>query len=108
MATPSSGSHTAASGDRGTGVRSADLMKYTRSETPPDNYVQGYTMHHGIAPNGGGTLVNQWTDRKSVVYGNRRHDRGGRNINERHNGTGFNRNQLSHEQIHGVGLLRHW
>ncbi|HVY70595.1 MAG TPA: LamG domain-containing protein, partial [Verrucomicrobiae bacterium] len=43
------------------GGQAAKVLKYTRSETPPDNYVPGYTMHHGIAPNGGGTLVNQWT-----------------------------------------------
>jgi len=46
----------------------AKVMKYTRSETPPDNYVQGYTMHHGIAPNGGGTLVNQWTLITDILY----------------------------------------
>src|SRR5207302_7925093 len=46
----------------------AKVMKYTRSETPPDNYVQGYTMHHGIAPNGGGTLVNQWTLINDILY----------------------------------------
>src|SRR5438874_10227932 len=40
------------------------LFPYTTlfrsSETPPDNYVQGYAMHHGIAPNGGGKLVKEW------------------------------------------------
>ena len=39
----------------------ANVMKYTRNESPPDNYVGGYAMYHGIPPNGGGTLVNQWT-----------------------------------------------
>jgi peptide methionine sulfoxide reductase MsrB len=39
----------------------ANVMKYARNETPPDNYVAGYAMHHGISPNGGGTLVNRWT-----------------------------------------------
>jgi len=43
-------------------------VKTNRSETPPDNYVQGYTMHHGIAPNGGGTLVNQWKRRSWMRF----------------------------------------
>src|SRR4030095_13005765 len=51
----------------GRGVPSK-VMKYTRNETPPDNYVQGYTMPHGIAPNGGGSLVNQWTLIVDILY----------------------------------------
>jgi len=43
------------------GGQPAKVLKYTRNESPPQNYVGGYAMHHGIAPNGGGTLVNQWT-----------------------------------------------
>jgi peptide methionine sulfoxide reductase MsrB len=43
------------------GGQPAKVLKYTRNESPPLNYVGGYAMHHGIAPNGGGTLVNQWT-----------------------------------------------
>jgi hypothetical protein len=43
------------------GGQPAKVLKYTRNESPPDNYVGGYAMHHGIAPNGGGTMVNQWT-----------------------------------------------
>jgi len=37
------------------------VMGYFRSEHPPGNYVAGYAMRHGIAPNGGGAKVNQWT-----------------------------------------------
>ncbi len=43
------------------GGQPANIMKYTRNESPPDNYVGGYAMSHGIPPNGGGSLVNQWT-----------------------------------------------
>jgi hypothetical protein len=52
------------------GGQPAKVMKYTRSETPPDNYVPGFIMHHGIAPNGGGTgtLVNQWTLITDILY----------------------------------------
>ena len=41
--------------------RAGQGVKYTRNESPPDNYVGGYAKYHGIPPNGGGTLVNQWT-----------------------------------------------
>jgi len=46
----------------------AKVMRYLRGATPPDNYVQGYLMHHGIAPNGGGSLVNQWTLIVDVLF----------------------------------------
>jgi peptide methionine sulfoxide reductase MsrB len=43
------------------GGQPAKVMKYTRNENPPDNYVGGYAMNHGIASNGNGSLVNRWT-----------------------------------------------
>jgi hypothetical protein len=43
------------------GGQAAKVMKYTRNASPPDNYVAGYAMQHGIAPNGNGSLVNRWT-----------------------------------------------
>ena len=39
-------------------------MKYTRDEfddQPDDKNPRGYLCHHGMAPNGGGTKVNQFT-----------------------------------------------
>ena len=68
MATQTSFNTTTAFGIPDIGGQVAKVMKYTRSETPPDNYVQGYTMHHGIAPNGGGTLVNQWKRRSWMRF----------------------------------------
>ena len=43
------------------GGQPAKVLKYTRNESPPQNYVGGYAMQHGIAANGDGTLVNRWT-----------------------------------------------
>ncbi len=68
MATFSSFGTTASFGIPDPSSGPARVMKYTRNENPPDNYVQGYTMHHGIAPNGGGTLVNQWTLITDIFY----------------------------------------
>src|SRR5437667_12755833 len=68
MATQTSFSTTAAFGIPDISGQAAKVMKYTRSETPPDNYVQGYAMHHVVAPNGGGTLVNQWTLITDILY----------------------------------------
>src|SRR6266511_2802814 len=68
MATQTSFNTTTAFGIPDIGGQVAKVMKYTRSETPPDNYVQGFAMHHGIAPNGGGTLVNQWTLITDILY----------------------------------------
>ena len=41
------------------GGQPAKVMKYTRDESSPNPH--GYLAQHGIAPNGGGTKVNQFT-----------------------------------------------
>jgi hypothetical protein len=44
------------------GGQPAKVMKYTRDENPPIPIgPRGYLCQHGIAPNGGGTNVNQFT-----------------------------------------------
>jgi hypothetical protein len=44
------------------GGQPAKVMKYTRDENPPTPIgPRGYLCRHGIAPNGGGTNVNQFT-----------------------------------------------
>jgi len=44
------------------GGKPAKVMKYTRDENPPVPIgPRGYLLQHGIAPNGGGTYVNQFT-----------------------------------------------
>src|SRR5438093_201047 len=44
------------------GGKPAKVMKYTRDENPPTPIgPRGYLCQHGMAPNGGGTNVNQFT-----------------------------------------------
>jgi hypothetical protein len=81
----------------------AKVMKYTRSETPPDNYVQGYTMHHGIAPNGGGTLVNQWTLITDVLYPDLHQGDQYSAFIEIQNSTDSDADLAVHEESPGVG-----
>jgi len=81
----------------------AKVMKYTRSETPPANYVQGYTMHHGIAPNGGGSLVNQWTLIADVLYQNLSEGDKYSAVIEIQNDTGSDADVSIHEESPGVG-----
>jgi hypothetical protein len=78
-------------------------MKYTRSETPPDNYVQGYTMHHGIAPNGGGTLVNQWTLITDILYPDLHQGDQYSAFIEIQNSTDSDADLAVHEESPGVG-----
>src|SRR5947207_3707945 len=77
--------------------------KYTRSETPPDNYVQGYTMHHGIAPNGGGTLVNQWTLITDILYPDLHQGDQYSAFIEIQNSTDSDADLAVHEESPGVG-----
>ena len=103
MATQTSFSTTAAFGIPDIGGQAAKVMKYTRSETPPDNYVQGYTMHHGIAPNGGGTLVNQWTLITDILYPDLHQGDQYSPFIEIQNSTDSDADLAVHEESPGVG-----
>ncbi len=81
----------------------AKVMKYTRSETPPANYVQGYTMNHGIAPNGGGNLVNQWTLIADVLFQNLAQGDRYTAVIEIQNDTSSDADVSIHEESPGVG-----
>ncbi len=86
------------------GSQVARVMKYERNDTPPANYVQGYTMHHGIAPNGGGTLVNRWTLIADLLFPSF-HSAGSdySAILEIQNDTGSDADLSIHEESPGVG-----
>src|SRR5204862_1496738 len=103
MATQTSFSTTAAFGIPAIGGQAAKVMKYTRSETPPDNYVQGYTMHHGIAPNGGGTLVNKWTLITDILYPDLHQGDQYSAFIEIQNSTDSDADLAVHEESPGVG-----
>src|SRR5204863_6771813 len=101
--TQSSFNTTTAFGIPNIGSEVAKVMKYTRSETPPDNYVQGYTMHHGIALNGGGTLVNQWTLITDILYPDLHQGDQYSAFIEIQNSTDSDADLAVHEESPGVG-----
>ena len=103
MATQTSFNTTTAFGIPDIGGQVAKVMKYTRSETPPDNYVQGYAMHHGIAPNGGGTLVNQWTLITDILYPDLHQGDQYSPFIEIQNSTDSDADLAVHEESPGVG-----
>jgi len=103
MATQTSFNSTAGFGIPNIGGAVAKVMKYTRSDTPPDNYVQGYTMHHGIAPNGGGTLVNQWTLITDILYPDLHQGDQYSAFIEIQNSTDSDADLAVHEESPGVG-----
>ena len=103
MATQTSFNTTTGFGIPNIGGQVAKVMKYTRSETPPDNYVQGYTMHHGIAPNGGGTMVNQWTLITDILYPDLHQGDQYSAFIEIQNSTDSDADLAVHEESPGVG-----
>jgi hypothetical protein len=103
MATQTSFGTTTSFGIPDIGGVPAKVMKYTRSENPPDNYVQGYTMHHGIAPNGGGTLVNQWTLIVDILYPDLHQGDQYSAFIEIQNSTDSDADLAVHEESPGVG-----
>jgi len=103
MATQTSFNSTTGFGIPNIGGAVAKVMKYTRSDTPPDNYVQGYTMHHGIAPNGGGTLVNQCTLITDILYPDLHQGDQYSAFIEIQNSTDSDADLAVHEESPGVG-----
>jgi len=103
MTTQTTFNTTTAFGIPDIGGSAAKVMKYTRSETPPANYVPGYAMHHGIAPNGGGTLVNQWTLIADVLFPDLSQGDRYTAVIEIQNDTGSDADVSIHEESPGVG-----
>jgi hypothetical protein len=103
MNTQSSFNSTTGFGIPDIGGTPAKLMKYLRSETVPDNYVAGYTMHHGIPPNGGGTLVNQWTLLTDILIPNLHQGDWYSAVIEIQNSTDSDADVSIHEESPGIG-----